>query len=579
MSQPPAIIARQDPDARRKMWADALPKVSGLIEAIEQHGTGRRRSPPVERNAEDYQLQDRRRLVGSALGRVLHRNVAMFRGMMGQFEVSVVGAPGPRLQPAPPQASESTGISPATADEYAAWTSAATTWFREWAKWCDGSDDTPFAELVSQALTAGKREGDVLWAFDDYDRDDGTLRVYEADQMPTVAAKEWEKAARKDRRLFPWKEPNPDYERGKGVPLNIAMIQSNGVVRDRRGRVHGYIVSAEHGTSLVKWSEVSVLAAWNLKRHPTGSAKLYKAQWRKSYRGSAEATVFSAFQHDIYEMVSHALQSAKRAHTMAGWTETDISSGLDPVEQALLRSNIDPEKVLALAKAQSTEGTTAEVENLSELLVNRNYENFEKLTGGYWEYPNAGEKLHLESSDQPSQSIEPFANWLQGASGYSLGLGRSRALGYAATAYTAFRGEELMSWARFYWDQKGLERRLLDFAVCKAIGWAARMGEIPPAPVPMRAWLQWFRWDWPKMPEVDVAKAATAERTQQKIGKLSFADMLGPDWEAKLRALADQVRLARELELPLAILETVSGSVIEDPPGDPATDDGSQPNE
>jgi len=556
-------------ESRRQEWADALPKVAALIEAIEQHGTGKRRSPPVERYAEDDQLRDRRRLVGAALGRDLQRNVAMFRGLMGQFETCAVGSPGPRLQPASPAASDD--VSEADASAWGRWAREGAAWFRDWQKSCDGSDDTPFAELVSQALTAGKREGDILWAFDDFDRDDGTIRVYEADQLPTIDANDWTKAARNDRRAFPWKEENPEYARGAGVPMYIPMVQANGVVRDRRGRVQGYVVGSEHGAAIAKMADVSILSAWNLRRNPAGSAKLYKSQWRKSYRGSPEATVFASFQHDIYEMVSHALQSAKRAHQLAGWSETDLDAGMDPVEQALLRCGLDPAKVLELAKAQTTEGTTVETDDLTALLLNRNYANFEKLCGGYWEYPQPGEKLHLEGSDQPSGSIEPFSDWLQGASGYSLGLGRSRALGHASTAYTAFRGEELMSWARFAWDQKALERRLLDFCVCKAIGWAVRKGEIPPAPVPVRQWLAWYRWDWPRMPEVDVQRHAQAQRVLQKIGAQSFADILGPDWEQKLRLLARQVQLVRDLELPLAILETVSGSVIADQPGEPDT--------
>lgn len=538
-----------DQPSRRERLAAAVGKVSMLIEAIDQHGTGRRRAPDIDYDGEDAQLRDRRRLVGTALGRDLQRNVATFAGLMQQFVTSVVGATGPRLEPAP-------------ADEGGeAWTAEAAQWFRGWAKWCDGSDDTPFAELVSQALTAGKREGDILWVFDDFDRDDGTIRVYESDQMPTIAAKDWDAAGRADRRVFPWKEPNPDYVRGRSVPQYLPLVQKNGVVRDRSGRVHYYVCHPEHGRDSVKLSECSIVAAWNQRRNPKGSAKLYKQQWRKSYRGSPTATTFSTFQHDVYELVSHALQSAKRAHTLAGWTETDVASVTDPVEQALIRAGIDPEKVLELAERASSEGTTVEVESLSSLLLNRNYESMEKLTGGYWEYPNAGDKLHLEGSDQPGPNVEPFGNWLQAASGYALGLGRSRALGFAATAYTAFRGEELMSWATFTCDQKALERRLLDFAYQKAIDWAIRNGEISPPPAP--TWQTWFRWSWPTMPEVDQLKAASARRIQLKNGEMSFSDLNGPDWRKVFEALAAQLELARRLDLPLSILETVSGSVIQ----------------
>ena len=545
-----ATVKNPARSSRAAKLADAAGKILSSIDSIEQYNTGRRNSPSIEMSDEDSQLRDRRRLIGAALGRDLQRNVSMWRGMMRQFEVSVVGAKGPKLLPAPPD------------DTAEKWCVEAADFFRDWEKWCDGIDDTPFAEMVSQALTAGKREGDILWVFDDFLRDDGTIRVYESDQMPTINAKDWETEGRKDRRMFPWKERNPDYKRGQKIPKYVPMIQKNGVVRDRLGRVHYYVVTSEHGKSTVEMSKVSIVAAWNPRRNPSGSAKLYKNQWRKSYRGSADATAVSSMQHDVYEMITHALASAKRAHQIAGWTETDIDSGLDPTEQALLRAGIDPEKVLALAEKAAADGTEVTVEALDQLLLSRNYESMEKLTGGYWEYPNAGEKLHLEGTDQPSPNLEPFAEFLQGASGYAMGLGRSRALGHAATAYTAFRGEEIMSWATFYADQKRLERRLLDFVVYKSLSWAVAAGEI--SPPPPGQWHRWFRWDWPVMPEVDVQKYANSLRTLQKVGKLDFSEMLGPDWKKKLEAYAAQIELIRTLDLPLAILETVSGSIIEE---------------
>jgi hypothetical protein len=221
----------------------------------------------------------------------------------------------------------------------------------------------------------------------------------------------------------------------------------------------------------------------------------------------------------------------------------------------------------ALAEAKAADGSTVEIDSLSSLLLNRNYENMEKLTGGYWEYPNAGERLHLEASDQPGPNLEPFADWLQAASGYSLGLGRSRALGHAATAYTAFRGEELMSWATFAYEQSRAERRLLQFAVAKAIGWAIRRGEVPAAPA--RDWLRWWQWQWPTMPEVDQLKSANALRIQQKTGCLDFAGLIGPHWRQYLTNFGEQLQVARDANLPVSMLETVAGAMATQPQDEP----------
>lgn len=549
--------------SRSERLAAAVDKAAMLIEAIEQTGTGRRREPSLEVEPEDAQLGYSRRLTGVALGRDLQRNVAPFVGLMRQFETAAVGAAGPVLQPSPPQGNAMA----------ADWCSAAAEWFSRWCDWCDGQDDTPFAELVSQAMTAGFREGDLLWVFDDFDRDDGSLRIYEADQLVSVDAKDWEAQYRKSPAEFPWREPDISPTRQPSDPRTLPMIQKDGVIRDRRGRVHGYIVCADHGRGVVKWEYATAVGAWSDRRNPRGSAKLYKHQWRRSYRGSPAATVFAPLQHDVYEMVSHALQSAKRAHQMAGWTETDVAANTDPVEQALLRAGIDPDKVMALAEQNATEGSTIEVDNLNSLLLNRNYENMEKLTGGYWEYPNPGEKIHLEASDQPGPNMEPFADWCQSQSGYSLGLGRSRSLGHAAQAYTAFRGEELMSWAAFAYEQSRIERRLLGFAVAKAIGWAIRKGELTQPPA--GRWQDWWRWQWPSMPEVDQLKSATALRMQMKLGSLSFADLIGPNWETYLRDFGRQLEVAREADLPVSMLETVAGAMAVTPADTSEADAGS----
>jgi len=336
------------------------------------------------------------------------------------------------------------------------------------------------------------------------------LRVCEGDQLVTVS--DWDaKSKAGDRRTFPWKERNPEYRRRSGKPLFIALEQKNGVLWDSRGRVWGYAFTSKHGKSSAPLEDVTIVPQWNIRRNPEGSARLFKRHWRKSRRGTPESASISILQTDLYEMIVAELQSAKQAATRSGWTETPLDAGLPPLEQALMRCGLDPEKILALAASQEPDAESITLDSLDDLVLNKtgNQERMEALTGGYWDYPPAGQKLHMFDNQRPNPTMAPFADWLQVASGFRLGLGRSRATGKAETSYTAFRGEDLMSWATFYWDQKSIERRLLDFVLYKAVSWGARVGEIPPPPAAY--WWKGFSWTMPKMQEVDREKVARAK--------------------------------------------------------------------
>jgi hypothetical protein len=75
-------------------------------------------------------------------------------------------------------------------------------------------------------------------------------------------------------------------------------------------------------------------------------------------------------------------------------------------------------------------------------------------------------------------------------------------------------------------------------------------------------WYKKVVFEFPKMPEVDELKAAMAQRMYMKNGAVDFSAILGPDWRDKFTSYSEQVEFARALGLPLAIFETVSGSLI-----------------
>jgi len=176
------------------------------------------------------------------------------------------------------------------------------------------------------------------------------------------------------------------------------------------------------------------------------------------------------------------------------------------------------------------------------------------------DYLNPGEKLNIHDNERPAPGIKEFSSWIQEATGFAHGLGRCTSTGKAESSYTAFRGENLLSWATIYVEQKSVERRLCDFCVYKAINYAIRRGEL--STPPSADWYKKVTFQFPKMPEVDELKAAMSQRMFMKNGSIDFSAILGPDWKDKFGEYHKQIEEARELGLPLAIFETVSGSLI-----------------
>jgi len=543
------LQARLDNQKRRTEIAEARVREEKAISALNRMDriksaydalktNVKRHSPPVSRKAPDAELSPTRRLKGAALGRYLEENIATFKSIQTQFKHNAVGADGPKL-------AFNTGNEK--------WDQAAANWFNHvWAKDCDGCDDTPLAEIVANVGSAIRREGDVLVVFDDFDRNDGTLRVFESDQLVKVGEPEWDKQISKSLKVWPWKERDPKDGR-KFIPMK----QENGVVRDRRGRVVAYIACSEHGVSTKALSEVSIFPRWQKRWQPNGPARLIKAPWRfGQYRGEGIALTIATSQQDIYEMISAELQSAKVAAQNAAIVTVDPESE-SAIIRALQSSNMSEDQIAAILYGDAGEGTKG--------MLSQTYEELDGLTGGKTVYANAGEDVKIHDHDRPSASIREFGDWLQVVCGAVAGLGRSRSTMKAETSYTAFRGEELMSWAAFAWEQKLLERRLMDYVGYKAIRWAVAAREVA-GNAPIR-WDTAMSWTWPAMQEVDQQKSENALRLALKNGHKMLSDVLGPDWKAKLTNYGEQLDYAEKLGLPLSVFETVSGSVVEEQKG------------
>lgn len=461
--------------------------IKAKYDVVSDKHTRKRRRPEIETES-DTDILDDRRAEAINMCRDLERNFTGAKSHLRQFRVSAVGADGPKLNIL---ASGKNG------KEAARWFNAI------YSKECDFCDDMPFAEMVANVLVALKREGDVLVVFDDFIEDTGKLLFFEADQLVELSKAVWDQQKQFDPEQY---------------------SQKSGVIIDHWGRVVGYIVSHTRGQRLqTKLEDVLIVT--------TKSAKLVKNSWKfNERRGAADLLNPSAMYQDTYEMFSKELQSAKVASSIAGKVRQQDEDIIDD----LLQAGYTPSDILEDATASIQDGEAQQPVN---------YDRYEALTGGYIEYMEGKDDFELFKIDRPNVHMPEFVDRTNSMAGASLGLGKSYATMSPAGNYTAFRGDMLLTWAQFYWDQKVLERRCCDWIAYKAITWAIRKGIIQP----LKDFKYRLKWTWPKMPQVDTLRDENAISAKLENKTIDYFELLGPNWEDKLKSLAEQQKFIKEL--------------------------------
>lgn len=487
---------------RRLAIVEQREKIRAEYDAV--RSTKQRRQPIREKKGEGGIYDMSRRLKGCNIGRDLERNYSPARGILHQFRVNVVGALGKlRVN------LEKGG------DEAAAW-------FNEvWAKDCDFRDDLHWSTQCQNVVASVVREGDLVAVFDDgIIENSGKLVHWESDQIVPLSDAALKHASRKY----------------KGLK------QDNGILRDDLGRIVAYITTGKRGMTVIdKFEDVTIF--------PRGTARLVKNPWRLNQgRGVPSLITPSTNFLDLYEILSKELQSAKVAATLAGHTKRkDATTNWDvPGEQ--------PEYLPENAGKTETE-VNAESANSADPTAH-NYENFEAMTGGMWEYLDPDDEIEFAKIDRPNVHLAEFVEAVLGIAGTSQGLARAYTTLHADTSYTAFRGDMILTWATFIWQQKWLERTYADWVAQKALAWAQKKKDIAKLAT---GWKQKLSWQWPTMPHVDELKEEMATKQALKNATTDYAILLGPDWAKKMKAYGEQLEKALDLKLPLSVFETVSG--------------------
>ena len=470
--------------------------------------TSKKRHRPTREHKDEGGIYDMsRRLKGCNLGRDLERQYAPARGILHQFRVNVVGHLG-KLQ-----------VNADGGDEPASWFNQI------WAKDCDFRDDMHFSTVLQNVVASVLREGDLLSVVDDgVIENTGKLLHWESDQIAPLSDTEFKK-----------------------LPKKLgAVTQDNGLLRDKYGRVKGYIVTGKRGLTVIDKTD-------NATIFPRGVAKLISNPWRLNQGRGVPSIITSAANFiDMYEILSKELQSAKVNASQAGFVKREnATTDWDDPASAPEFLPENEGKTAATVAAESAGGGDSDA---------KNYEHFESLTGGIFEYLDANDTVEFPDINRPNIHLPEFIEAVLTPAGASMGLARAYTILHAEASYTAFRGDVILTWVTFIAMQKWLERSYADWVARKVLAWAMGNGKIKTlAP----GWEQSLSWMWPTMPHVDELKEENAVKQSLKNATTNYAKLLGPDWKKKLEAFAAQLETARALGLPLSMFEMASGGQAE----------------
>lgn len=510
-------------------WGSAGSAASGSgLDVVGSRGEGKRRPARIETKDEDDLVPASQRLKVLNLTRDGMRNAPHVRAIVQQLRVLTVGLQGGTLT---------------CCTENNEWNDEAQRAFKEHTRHIDFIDGTGLNDCLKLVLTALAAEGgDLVMLFDDGilsgKNGTGKIRFFESDNIANLDPTEFEKRFGKE-----WK-------------------QSQGLIYNNLGRFVGVVVSGKkRGKRTFKKDE-----CFTLVRDP--DAPVYDAPWtfikRKwrllQGRGISPQTVAIAALLDMYELVGSEVQSGKLNSKIVAQVidSMDVSDGIDGDEDIgdgvadIDHDNADDGDVSG--------GDSDGLGNSGETEVDFDVTQFESTTGGITLNPPAGTKLDILDLKRPNDKLIQFIEWMNGGAAAVHGMARVYAGLKAETSYTAFRGEQTISWASIEESQKELERLVCDWIAVKVIRWLIDNGRLSAGP---EGWESCMSWSWPDMREVNEVDAQNAKSTKLKNFLTTYRMLLGPNWQSILSQVSEEVQWFQQNGLIHPSQQTVSGQVVD----------------
>lgn len=507
----------------------ALQRIYARYDAVLMTGNRRRRL--MDRGSEESEFRKYDRMYAISLGRDMHRNQSKYVSLESSIGRMVAGTVHCQLN---------------TADD--AWNKAAERYFNDkFAPDCLlAIPRTHLSELCQQLVASLIREGDALVVYDDgLAKNSGKLIVFEADQLVMMAEDDFASEF-------------PD------------CYQEQGVILDELGCIRGFIVSSVKDAAALadrrRPNTLSVLPRSACLVYTTDQAVLLAARYRPGQiRGVPEMLPVSIALDDADEMVKSEMLTAKRAAK----TFATVSLG-EPSQNAMAQSDL-----IAAVEAQERAGnfdpSTGRLVDPDAPPIpsteRPHYQSIDDNDAAIVTYLDGRDKLDLHDPQRPNLDMQDFYRARNADAAAALGIARSHAEMSVQTSYTAFRGESLMTWSSIGDRQKRLARTLLNWLAEKVIAHGIAIGSVPAAAP--EDWREKISWELPEMPAIDEQRAVEAKIAALKAGLVTFRDLLGSDWKEKLAEYSEEVAYIRSQNLPLSVLETVSGAPAGEPRDNP----------
>lgn len=452
-------------------------------EAVTAPYSRQRRPAYIEKSGEDAQTStgDKFRLIN--MQRDMMRNSPTRVAQDQQLRVNVVGSVGGKLY-----ASFPTEFKEA-ADEVMNYFN------RKWFPRAEYAFRKDFNWLLKTCLTGADTNGAVILVFDDGvltgGNGTGRIRGFEGDEIACVSEDRFAK-------LF-----------GDGHE------QREGLVYNSSGMWCGAFVSMRHRGESVFPDDKFITLRFDPFDDTASPNWIMLGDMRRFNQGKPVSPLTAAITCliDLHETVASEAQAAKINAQLVGQILTDASAETDDGESAAFTD--EPGEVSA-----APEEVTFDTRELSAI-------------GAHFDQMPPGLKIDLLKTERPNPNMPAYIEFLTGLVGGTRGLGRVYSTLKAQTSYTAFRGEQVMTWPSFEEAQRTLEREVCDWAARHVIERAVKMGLIK-ATLP-EGWQYMLAWRWPKMREVSEKDAETARQLKLKNGMTSLHRELGPGEYERLR--------------------------------------------
>nr|DAE44775.1 MAG TPA: portal protein [Caudoviricetes sp.] len=484
----------------------------------------------AERGGEETAVStdERNRLI--ALARDMARNGETMSALLRQFDFNAIGTVGGKANFA-------------LGDGYANESAVLRETFASWASSCEFFDGEDFQHVLRMAMRSKLLSGRAGLIFDDgIVRDSGKVILFEGDCVANVRDEDF--AA-----LFP-----------------SGWSQHQGIIKDEVGVTRGCFVSfSQRGERVFNLrARDGKLAVWSLVRGESQEWRdapftLFSHAWRINQTvavPSVHASLGSMI--DLEDLTKYEIQAAKKnAQTIATLTGPAPESAAT----ALAAAGLDNDRIFD--NPDTAEGAAADA--AAEAADETETVELDHIEGANVIYdilpPDA--KLELLDTKHPNANMAEFVRWVAGRVGWSNGVGSVYATGKADASYTAFRGEQVMSWPAFENEQHLLESKICDWVLRRWFAWATRKGLLPALNLP-DGWMRRVDWKWPSMREVNRVDTANADSVEMRNCTSSLREKLGADWKERLLLLKEELAFCRENGIPHPALQTVSGQIIAD---------------